>query len=162
MKLYLVQHGEAKNKDEDPDRSLTKTGAKNAKTIAAWLGKQTVEVSDIFHSLKKRADQTAVIFADRLAPQNGVTAITGLNPNDDILPMADKLEEISEPIMIIGHLPFLARLASYLLTGNQDMEIVSFTNTGVVCLERHDEKWCIHCVVRPDMLPEQRNENAVI
>ena len=123
MKLYLVQHGEAKSKEQDPDCSLTDTGVKQTKKIAAWLGRQAVPISVIYHSLKKRADQTAEIFEIRLAPTNGVTAMVGLKPNDDVLPVAEKLEETDEPIMIIGHLPFLNRLASLLVAGNQELEV---------------------------------------
>lgn len=154
MKLYLVQHGEAKSKEQDPDCSLTDNGIKQTKKIASWFGKQALPVSEIYHSLKKRADQTAEIFENRLAPSNGVNAMAGLKPNDDVLPIAEKLEETSEPLMIVGHLPFLNRLASFLVAGEQEPGIISFTNSGVVCLDRQNDSWAVAWIMVPDMLPD--------
>ncbi len=37
MRLYLMQHGKSKSKDEDPDRSLTDDGRAEVERIAAVL-----------------------------------------------------------------------------------------------------------------------------
>lgn len=155
MKLYLVQHGESKDKRHDPDRSLTDNGTRQTKKIAAWLGRLADPIYVIYHSLKKRADQTAEIFEIRLAPVNGARAMAGLKPNDDVMPIVEQLEETDEPLMIIGHLPFLGKLASHLITGNQQLQVVSFVNSGVVCLERHNDSWSVAWSVSPAILPEQ-------
>ena len=34
MKLYLIQHGEAKSEVEDPERSLTSRGEKEVMTVS--------------------------------------------------------------------------------------------------------------------------------
>ena len=53
--------------------------------------------------------------------------------------------------MLIGHLPFLQRLASLLLTGSDSLELISFTYSAVVCLE-YTEKWEIAWFLTPDLI----------
>lgn len=154
MKLFLVQHGEAKSEEIDPERSLTDRGIRKTKKSAGWLGRQHFSIAEILHSGKKRAVQTAEIFAGRLAPAKGITATTGLNPGDDVQPIAAMLAEREEMVMIVGHLPFLNRLAGLLLTGNSSLELISFSNSGIVCLEKKDRRWVIAWIVVPDLLPE--------
>jgi len=38
--------------------------------------------------------------------------------------------------MVVGHLPFMARLASYLILGQIEPPVIRFQNSGIVCLER--------------------------
>lgn len=154
MKLFLVQHGEAKSEEIDPDRSLTDRGIRKTKKSAGWLGRQHFSIAEILHSGKKRAAQTAEIFAGRLAPTKGVTATAGLNPNDDVLAMAEQLSNKEEMLMIVGHLPFLNRLAGLLLTGSHSRELISFANSGIVCLEKKENRWAVAWIVVPDLLPE--------
>jgi len=151
MRLFLVQHGEAKSKAEDPERGLTDGGAKAAARVAARLAAAAVEVSEIRHSGKRRAEQTAAIFARVLAPVQGVSAASGLDPNDDILPLAESLRETHGGLMIVGHLPFLGRLAGFLLTGDAGREVVRFHNAGVVCLAEEDGAWHVEWALVPPL-----------
>ena len=55
--------------------------------------------------------------------------------------------------MIVGHLPFLQKLASLALTGLESQEIVSFCMGGVVCVERgEDSAWRLVFEVVPSLL----------
>ena len=74
MDLYLVQHAEAKPKEEDPERSLTDVGSENAERMAAWAARAGVRVEQIRHSGKKRAEETAEILAAALSPCQVVAA----------------------------------------------------------------------------------------
>ena len=152
MSILLVQHGEAKGKAEDPERSLTEVGIRNTKKMAAWLSKQGIDIAEIQHSGKKRAAQTADIFANRLAPSRGVNAVPGLNPNDDVVSYAKQISLNGETILVVGHLPFIAKMASFLLSGNSEKSIVSFVNSGVVCLEHVGAGWSVNWAVTPVML----------
>ncbi len=117
MNLLLVQHGQARDKTEDPSRSLSETGIKNAGKMAKQLCETGITVTEIRHSGKARAEQTAEIFAKHLPPQNGVSKADGLNPKDDVAKTAEILiNDPSTPIamstlMLVGHLPFMSRLA---------------------------------------------------
>jgi len=63
MTLFLVQHGEAKPETEDPERSLTAHGAEIVEQMAGWAARMGIKLDEIRHSGKRRAEQTATIFA---------------------------------------------------------------------------------------------------
>jgi hypothetical protein len=91
MDIYLVQHGEARPEVEDPERSLTDRGEETVCKVAAWAARAGLRVDQIRHSGKRRAEQTAAILADLLRPIQGMVAVTGLAPNDDVKPVAETL-----------------------------------------------------------------------
>lgn len=154
MKILLVQHGLATAKEEDPQRPLTNEGVRNTKKMAAWLGKQVTDIGEIHHSGKKRAAQTAEIFANRLAPAKGVKEVAGLGPNDDVQMYADQLKGQQGSVMTVGHLPFLGKLAGLLVAGDPARTVVSFVNSGIVCLEREQEGWEVSWYIIPEILNE--------
>jgi len=59
--------------------------------------------------------------------------------------------------MIVGHLPFLARLASYLVMGSEEPPLVRFRYGGVVCLERtgEGEPWMVSWMIVPECIPPE-------
>lgn len=152
MKLYLVQHGEAYSESEDPERSLTEQGAAAVETVAAWAGLQGLGITEIRHSRKRRAEQTASILGLHLDPPGGVLAVDGLKPKDDVEPLADELAGRSDPLLLVGHLPFLDRLASRLVAGDADAGVVRFRNGAVVCLGRGDDGWRVEWVASEDLV----------
>ena len=152
MKLFLVQHGEAKQENEDPDRSLTDRGAEVVERMADWAARSGITVNQIFHSGKRRAEQTGAIFAKHLNPPRGVIALKGLSPNDDVTSVVATLQGEQESIMLVGHLPHLNRLVGMLVTGNPDNVVVRFRNAGIVCLSQQEENWAIDWVMQPDLI----------
>ncbi len=152
MRVYLVQHGRAKPEDVDPDRHLTQEGIDDVKRMSAFLKKVGLHVNVIWHSGKTRAIQTAKILATDIIAEQGVIQHDGLSPNDDISPVEDELIESDKDIMIVGHLPFLSRLASALVSGNATAQTVAFQPGGVVCLEQAEDKiWRIRWIVTPEL-----------
>ena len=151
MDLYLVQHAEAKSKEEDLERSLADVGSENAERMAAWAARAGVRVEQIRHSGKKRAEETAEILAAALSPGQ-VVAVEGLKPNDDVYPVAEELSVEERAVMLVGHLPHLARLASLLLCGKPEFPLVRFQNAGIVHLSRDEETWSLRWVVTPDLV----------
>ena len=69
MALLLVQHGKSLPKEEDPDRGLSRDGFEETRTMAALAAENNVQAVRIIHSGKKRALQTAEIFAEALEPE---------------------------------------------------------------------------------------------
>ena len=59
------------------------------------------------------------------------------------------LDEAREPLMLVGHLPHLSRLASALLVGDAGKEIVHFGNASLACLDRTDVGWRVEWVLTP-------------
>jgi phosphohistidine phosphatase len=149
--LYVVQHGEAKAETEDPERSLTDRGARIAEQMADWAARLGIKVDQIRHSGKRRAEQTATIFADRLNPYRGVIAVQGLTPLDSVNSVAASLQGEQASIMLVGHLPHLSRLVGVLVSGDQDKVVVRFRNAGIVCLSQQEEKWAIDWVMQPEV-----------
>ena len=143
MELFLVQHAESKPKEEDPERSLTKAGAAAAQRMSDWAARTGIKTSQIRHSGKARAAQTASIMAEGLAPEAGVQSTQGINPLDDPTSLAEELRSQQESLMLVGHLPFLSRLAGTLLTGDPERPVVNFENAGIVCLRRTEGEWSL-------------------
>ena len=154
MKLYLIQHGEAKPEVEDPERSLTAHGEEEVKKVALRTGNLNVVPSRIFHSGKLRAKQTAELMAKGLRISPGrVEAAPGLNPNDDVRPWAKRIGNEKEDMMIVGHLPFLGKLASFLLCGDEKLGLVLFRYAAIVCLEQKEDKgWAVRWILTPEMV----------
>lgn len=154
MKLYLVQHGRAMSSEQDPDRPLTPEDRQAAEEIAHLLMPLDFTVDQIWHSGKTRARQTAEIYAPVFAVGPEPAARKGLGPNDKVAPLRDELAVATDDTMIVGHLPFLSKLASLLLTGHESAEVIAFHNAGVICLERtSDNRWRVEWIVTPDLIP---------
>ena len=138
MALYLVQHGKARPKSEDPLQGLSEEGAADARRIAEVAAHYRVSVSVILHSGKARAAQTAEILSAALHPPKGVRQIDGINPMDDAVAFA-RTARVDQDEMVVGHLPFLERLMAYLVVGRADLPIFRMQNGGIVCLDHYPE-----------------------
>jgi phosphohistidine phosphatase len=136
MEVYLVRHGEPTNEAEDPQRPLTARGREEVRGVGAVVARMRLRPAEIRHSGKRRAAQTAEIFAAALGLRDVVVRASGLAPNDDVWPVAAALAAAAEPVMLVGHLPFLSRLTSLLLVGDPDRPLVQFHMAGIVCLAR--------------------------
>jgi phosphohistidine phosphatase len=151
MNVYLVQHGQAVAKDADPTRPLTAQGRQEVDYVAAFAARLGLEVSQIRHSGKTRAEQTAAILGEALSPPGGVVSVAGLAPKDDVAPVAQALTGESQPVMLVGHLPFLARLTGLLVTGDPGRAVARFRNAGIVCLTHEDDRWLVAWILTPEM-----------
>lgn len=152
MALLLVQHGKSLSKDKDPAKGLSEEGISEVEHIAGIAKKYGVNVSRIMHSGKKRALQTAEIFAEALEPDEGIQEIEGIKPLDDVDVFADKIE-ISDNLMLVGHLPFMERLTSYLITGSIEKPVFKFQNGGILCMDKNPgtQVWFIKWALMPDI-----------
>lgn len=153
MKLYLVQHGEAIPKEVDPERPLSPQGKKDISNMAEFLKTSGHTVNRVLHSGKLRARQTAGILAESLLKNGKVEVVDGINPNDPVQDFSFKAHKIKYDTMIVGHLPFMAKMVSRLVTGNEDQVIVAYIPGSVVCLQQDpEEHWQIEWMLRPDTL----------
>ena len=152
MALFLVQHGVNLKKDVDPDQSLSEEGIADVKRIAETAAHYNVKVGEIKHSGKKRALQTAEIFADYLQVAGGVQEMDGIKALDDVVPIAQGVDP-GKNTMLVGHLPFMERITSYLAAGNPDITVMKFQNGGIVCLDQLDDTsdWAIRWTLLPNI-----------
>ena len=134
MALFLVQHGKSLPKEKDPDRGLSGQGIEETQIVAEMAAEKNVQVSRIIHSGKKRALQTAEIFMKILEPESGIAKGPGLAPLDDVTTFTSTVSS-EENIMVVGHLPFMERLVSYLVAGSPETLVIKFQNSGIVCLD---------------------------
>ncbi len=150
MALYLVQHGKSLPKDQDPDQGLSEEGRAETERIAGTANNKGVAVSQIRHSVKTRARQTAEIFARALNPKQGIQEIGGIKPMDDVAEAATGLDP-AENTMLVGHLPFMERMTAFLITGSIDKPILKFQNSGIVCLDKDPDTqaWVILWALLP-------------
>jgi phosphohistidine phosphatase len=119
MEIYLMQHGPSFPKDVDPDESLTPDGESQIVTAGRGLKRMGLRFEAIVCSTKKRAWQTAKIVAEELGFQPEKIVQTDL-----LKPMAGPEESVrflkqyegAKAILVAGHLPSLAEIASMLLT----------------------------------------------
>ena len=142
MKLYLAQHGLAVDKKIDPDRPLSDQGRLEVGNVANYLKQSDITIDNIYHSGKTRAAQTADIFADILDIDR-TEKIDGINPNDTVEPLVNTINTWTTDAMVIGHMPFLPRIVSRLLTGNAPSDSSDLPG-NIICLEKDDSgKWSL-------------------
>ncbi len=152
MQIYLVQHGDAKPEEEDPDRPLSKLGIKETKAIAKKLKALQVAPTNIFHSHKLRARQSADLFSSVLKADT--EEIEGLKPMDDPTIIQEKLKTLKETssYLFVGHLPHMEKLAALLLTGSQEPPIHISHYSSPLCLENTEGNWRIKFFLLPELL----------
>jgi phosphohistidine phosphatase len=134
--VYLVQHGKAHDKEVDPARPLTLEGRRETERVAELAAKLDLNIREIRHSGKTRAEETAVIFARALNLMGKVQAVSNLGPTDDVVPVAAALTQEDGPVMLVGHKPFMPRLADQLVNADAEKTAVDFHNSGIVAIRR--------------------------
>lgn len=153
MRLYLVQHGDALAKDVDPERGLSPHGREDMGRLAARLAAAEVRVPRILHSGKTRARQSAEILAEQIGMAGGLELGEGLSPLDAAALWAGRAASAADDMMLVGHQPFMGRLAGRLLSGREEPPPVAFVQGATACLERSpDGVWTLLWMLRPALL----------
>jgi len=151
MRLYLVQHGLAKNAVDDSARPLSRQGREDVTRTAGFLSLfEKPRPLKIMHSGKLRAQQTAMMFAEAWGGIACAEA-TGLAANDHPSVWADRLAAMTDDMMLVGHLPHLQRLAGLLICDDIDREAVCLRNGGVLCLENRNRSWSVLWQINPSL-----------
>lgn len=114
--IIFWRHAEAHDADEgqsDLDRKLTVKGQRQAERVAFWLDRNLPQQCKVFVSEAKRAQQTV-----RCLPRKHKT-LAELNPDaePDRVLAAVGWGVQTEPIVLIGHQPWMGQCINGLLTG---------------------------------------------
>jgi phosphohistidine phosphatase len=157
MDVYLVQHGEAVSEEQNPQRQLSDEGRKVVmkvgKYVAALGGGFVCPLpSQVWHSGKLRAQQTAEILARELAPNMTPVPHRNMKPKDDPAAIGEELRAMRDQpgaVLLVGHLPHLARLAGLLLAGDADRMVVELVNAGIVKLRPAERGWTLAGYITP-------------
>ena len=153
MKLYLLQQGDALPEQGNPDRPLGKRGLEDVRRLAEFVRNHGILVKHVYHSGKTRARETAEIVGARIASGVKIEATAGLNPNDSVEPWAKQINNRQEDLLLVGHMPFMGKMAAYLLSGNGSSQFVAFEPGSMLCLERDESgRWAIAWMLRPELL----------
>ncbi|MFZ5452246.1 MAG: phosphohistidine phosphatase SixA [Thermodesulfobacteriota bacterium] len=153
MFLYLVQHAEAQSKEVDPARDLSAKGRIDIESISHHLQRLNIQVKQILHSGKTRAKSTATVLGQHLKPGAGVAEAPGLAPLDDPEIWADRLAQMDEDLLLVGHLPHLGKLAAMLLSGNKERQVINFQMGGALRLRRMEgDQWAVDWMVIPEII----------
>lgn len=152
MEIYLVRHGEAESELIEPAQPLRERGRADVTRVAHRAAQAKVTAAEIRHSAKLRAKQTAEILAAHLKPGQGLCEVDYLAPNADPATARDAVEAAVEPLILVGHLPHLARLASLLLVGDPNRELVRFRPGAMARLERTERGWTLGWMLAPEIV----------
>lgn len=148
MNIYLVQHGDSLPKEQNLKRPLSEKGKSVVEKLANACTSYRLSAKQIYHSTKLRAKQTAEILGHQLGIP--IYEKAGLEPLDPVRPIYNEIISSGTDIMIVGHLPFLERLVSFMLTGSENNRPLLFQQGGLVCLNKDEEnKWSIMWTVFP-------------
>ncbi len=153
MKVYLVRHGDAVEKEIDPQNPLSELGQIKVKSIGELLASMDLQVSAIYHSEKLRAEQTATLLAQAIHYEGKVEKRSGLHPLDLVSPIASEINQANTDLMYVGHMPFMGKLVAKLLTGSEANEVVLFQTATVACLEKMgSDVWILRWLLSPDLV----------
>ena len=157
MKLYLMRHGEAEGVYEGEGPALSARGESEVNQIGKALSSKKIQLDHIYHSGKLRARQTADIVGSKFSADIPISKREGLKPNDPVLVFAKDLNDESGNILVIGHLPFVAKLTSYLLAETESELMFSYSTASVACLEyAHSLGWSLHWLIDPERVAPNR------
>lgn len=140
MKLYLLRHGEAHDIGEegirmDKDRFLTPMGEIQVRRAAATLAKNRIAIDTVLTSPYPRARRSAEIVVECLPRKPKLIDCPALMPSSDLEQVIGVLLKRSpgEKILLVGHVPLLGAIVSYLVWGRGQPE-VTFRKAGMACL----------------------------
>jgi phosphohistidine phosphatase len=151
MDVVLVRHGEAEASAPDHERLLSARGREQIEALARTGELRGFAAARIVHSGLVRARQTAEILARTLAPADGVHEMEGLAPYDDPSSAARVIGQARAPLILVGHLPHLGRLAALLVIGDPEHDLVAFGTGSALALVRDGPAWKLRWMVRPSV-----------
>ncbi|OQW49372.1 MAG: hypothetical protein A4S09_12125 [Proteobacteria bacterium SG_bin7] len=141
MKLYIIRHAIAMDREisiargiAEENRPLTSVGKRKFIKSLRFLKKKIDKVDLLLTSPYIRAADTAKIFKNIFS----VTSFEkeeGLKPGESIPALAKKIFSLKNKVVaLVGHEPDLSRLASYLLTGKNDI-VVEFKKGAIARID---------------------------
>jgi phosphohistidine phosphatase len=137
MRVFLVHHGDAVGPGVDPQRPLSDLGRRQAAAHAEVVRAMGFAPDAIWHSGKLRSRETAEAFLRVCAPFAEFKMIRGLHPEDPPEWLRDELAAETRDVLLVGHMPHIARLTYMLSGGAAEMPL-----NGMVGFERSpDGRW---------------------
>lgn len=117
MDLILWRHAEAEEGSDDLARALTRRGQQQASHMAAWLRLRLPRDYRLLASEAIRSQQTAAFLA------KSYEVLPALNPDADVdsVLAAVGWPEGEGTVVLVGHQPYIGRIAARLLAGEPQL-----------------------------------------
>lgn len=132
MTVFLVHHADAVGPDVDPQRPLSLLGQHQVERVATRIHESGFSPAVVWHSGKLRSRQTAEVCLRVCNPFAEFRMIRGLRSEDPPEWLRDELAADTREILLVGHMPHIADLASLLGTSGQ------FPLNGAIGVSRDD------------------------
>lgn len=149
MKLYVMRHGQAAASPQEPEQILTREGHSGVEKQANRLKRQGIQVSQVIHSTKTRARQTAEIMAQHIAAEITVRPHTNIKPNDDPRWLIKDINDWHEDTLVVSHLPFIPALLMELTGDQKAIAAINFQPGTIICLQHNGTTWEIDSATAP-------------
>jgi len=137
MEIYLMQHGQAVPEAENPEQPLSREGVEQIRTAAAAMKRLGIAFDLIACSPKRRAHQSAALVAEGVNyPYSDIVESEHFLPSvppEEALAFLDRFSG-ERALLVVGHLPSLARIAAQLLGGAAAVRL-RFENGGLCRLD---------------------------
>lgn len=147
MTVYFIQHGICLKKDEDPAKPLSTIGKKETTLISQFLKDKGLSITKVYHSGKLRAEETAQILSNNLSTGE-IYIKSNMSPNDNVKDFCK--EQLEDNSIYVGHLPHLEKTISYLITQDENSNVIKLKNSGVVSLERINSDFTLKWYILPE------------
>lgn len=145
MEVYILRHGDAVDRvtggyAHDADRPLTEAGRAEVLAVASGLRRLGLTLDLLLTSPLVRAVQTAEIIAETLTVARGPVVTPALAPGGDLAAVLAAARPGGQRVMVVGHMPSLGELASWLTWGDPAL-VVPLRTAGLcrVDLGPHDQ-----------------------
>jgi len=153
MRLILIRHGDAAMAANDDTRTLNEEGRTQAVVLGTWLGKLGFDSPALWHSNKVRTRETAGIIIEKAGWSTTPVETQGLRPSSPVEEAALQIEAEDSDLAIVGHMPFMSGLASYLVSGPGASSQWDFATCGTLILERSGGKrWAVLAFASPALI----------
>ena len=142
MILILIRHGNAAKPEGETQLRLTTRGKKEVARSAQVLQERRMNLETIWHSPKRRAQETADILLEKAGnPKTRLEEKKELAPEGDVRKIyEDLMAEKPSCVAMVSHLPFLEKLV-YLIQEQMDHSTQLEFPTAGVQVFRWDGKW---------------------
>lgn len=149
MYLYLMRHAEALAAHEAPQRSLSERGKEQVAKIASFIQNNNLNFTHIYHSDKARSYESAQLIAEQGNFSDKLHYERVLNPDYGVGELTGFVESLTTDSLLVGHLPNLELLSTYLLTGIYEPPILSFNVAALVCFKKTSSRWTLEFFIEP-------------
>lgn len=149
MKIYIMRHGEAATTNQSQEQVLTAKGQAGIEYLATRLKNDDLHLAQVFHSGKKRAEQTAGIILKAVCPEISASVIDNIKPGDNPEAILPVINDWDEDTLIVSHLPFIPNLITLLSGTDSHLSSINYVPGTLICLKKNTSIWNIQWVLAP-------------